>query len=74
VREKEFVLVRTGDGVCSSDVIGCNESFTDVVRYVYRVPRQHKGWQSVCYAGQRYQLHGGIRNPQFISLNNPIRK
>ncbi len=37
-------------------------------------PRQHTGWQSVKFDGNRYVLRGGIRTNFFISLNNPILK
>ena len=40
---------------------------------VARVPRQHAGWQSVAYAGKRYQVFGGIHGQPFIDLSHCIR-
>gem|GEM_PF-5675409 len=37
-------------------------------------PRQHTGWQSIKFGGNRYALRGGIRTDFFISLNSPILK
>ncbi len=37
-------------------------------------PRQHSGWQSVRFDGNRYVLRGGIRTDFFINFNNPILK
>jgi len=45
----------------------------DMEDYVERVPRQHSGWQSVTYMGQRYQLFGGIRTDYWINLTMPIK-
>ena len=36
-------------------------------------PRVHKGWQSVRHKGQRFQVHGGIRNNEFINVDHPIK-
>lgn len=47
--------------------------FTDEVEDISRKPQQHAGWESIRYKGKRYQLHGGIRTPFFISLTNPIK-
>lgn len=41
--------------------------------FASRVPRQHKGWQSIKYQGKRYQLFGGIREVEFIDLCHPIK-
>jgi len=43
-----------------------------VLATIERVPQQHTGWQSVSWQGNRYQLFGGIRNPEFIDIANPI--
>ena len=40
---------------------------------IERTPQQHTGWQSVRWQGRRYQLFGGIRNPEFIDIANPLR-
>lgn len=69
-RMREQFHVRTGTGYPTGD----GKGFTDTVEVVFRVPREHKGWESVRYKGKRYQLHGGIRTPLFITLTNPIRK
>jgi hypothetical protein len=63
------IAVRTGAGT----YIGDSTEFSDTVDRVRRVPRDHVGWQSVIYKGQRYRLGGGIRTQYFIYLNNPIR-
>jgi hypothetical protein len=67
--EEVPVQIRSGKGT-----VTVSGEFTDVVDIVYRVPREHAGWQSVAYKGRRYQLHGGIRTPLFITLTNPIRE
>lgn len=64
---KEIILVRNGDGSLLD-----NDTFTDEVERIERMPIQHKGWQSVRYKGNRYQLFGGIRTERFISLKLPI--
>lgn len=61
--------VRTGLGTVKE-----KGQFTDTLQHVRRAVRQHSGWQSVRYAGKRFQLHGGIRTEAFICLNNPICK
>lgn len=61
--------VRSGIGTVSDD-----GSFTDVVATEVRTLRQHSGWQSVAYKGNRYRLGGGIRTDFYICLNNPIKK
>lgn len=67
LREKSVsVQVRSGIGTVSG------HDFTDVIDKVRRVPIKHRGWQSVVYRGNCYQLHGGIRTPFFICTNNPI--
>lgn len=43
-----------------------------VIAEVFRHTRQHKGWESVTYKGKRYQVFGGIRNPEFIDISHPI--
>jgi len=61
--------VRTGLGtVRLSDGV-----FTDVLTTATRAVRQHSGWQSVRYKGQRFQLFGGIHTNWFICLNSPIK-
>lgn len=45
-----------------------------VVATIYRAVRQHVGWQSCRYKGRRYQVFGGIRNPDFIDVANPIKR
>lgn len=45
-----------------------------IVGTIERVPRQHSGWQSVRYNGNQYQLHGGIRNNEFINVAHPLKK
>ena len=40
---------------------------------IYRVPRDHAGWQSVTYKGQRYQLFGLVHSPYFINLRHPLK-
>ena len=47
-----------------------NDNFK-TVGTAQRAPRWHAGWQSVTYKGNRYQLHGGIRNPLFINIKAP---
>lgn len=64
------LVVRTGEGTVNH-FLG-EMDFTDVVEHVTRCPRQHSGWRSVFYKGERYQLKGGIRTGYFICLNNPI--
>lgn len=64
------IQVRTGLGTVTRD----GNWFTDFVKTINRVPRQHKGWQSVTYKGKRYQLYGGVHVLSFICLNNPIGK
>ena len=49
-----------------------NDNFKVIGRAV-RAPQFHTGWQSVTYKGQRYQLHGGIRNPLFINVKHPVK-
>jgi len=49
--------------------LGCGVQFG----LIERIPRQHKGWQSVTYKGKRYQVFGGIRNYEFIDLSNPLK-
>ena len=44
-----------------------------VIDHAERSPQWHAGWQSVTYKGQRFQLHGGIRNPLFINIKHPIK-
>ena len=46
----------------------------EVVAVASRSVRSHSGWQSVRYAGKRYQLFGGIRTPWFITLGHHIKK
>lgn len=36
--------------------------------FAFRIPRQHSGWRSVQYRGERYQLFGGIRTPHWIRV------
>ena len=64
------LAVRRGTGSISYQ--GDTPVFTDQVELVDRIPRDHSGWQSVCYKRQRYQLFGGIRTPFFICLTSPI--
>jgi hypothetical protein len=45
-----------------------------LVEVISRKPRQHAGWKSVKYKGKRYQLLGGIRTQQFITLGCEITK
>ena len=47
------VVVRTNTGVVNADGV----TFTDEVEVVQRSVRQHNGWESVFYKGQRHQLH-----------------
>jgi hypothetical protein len=49
-------------------------SFTHTIETVTRVPRQHRGWQSVTYQRQRFPLFGGIRTNWFINNDHPIRR
>ncbi len=86
---KEFsgpqsLVVRSGKGTCrwesgqeSESIVSpktkAMQQFTDSIEMIERVPRQHSGWQSVTYQGQRYQLNGGIRTFWFICLSNPIK-
>ncbi len=44
-----------------------------VLGTIVRVPVQRKGWEYVRWQGRRYQVFGGIRNPEFIDISNPIR-
>ena len=65
------IHIRTGCGSISyRDEDPCR--FTDYQGLIWRVPRDHVGWQSVKHNNQRYQLFGGIRTPFFICLNSPI--
>lgn len=64
----QLFTVRSGKGTVRPD-----GTFTDEIEKVSRVPRQHKGWESVTYKGQRYQLHGGIHTEWFICLTTPIK-
>ncbi len=48
--------------------------FTDEVGGATRSVKQHAGWQSVTYKGQRYALKGGIHTDYFINLALPIKK
>ena len=43
-----------------------------VFGFTTRRVQQHKGWKCITYAGQRYQVFGGIRDYEFIDLCNPI--
>jgi len=61
---KELIHVRSGLG----NPLRNGDGFTDTIEQVWRIPRQHSGWQSVQYKGKRYQLHGGIRTPHFITV------
>jgi hypothetical protein len=45
-----------------------------VLLTIERIPRQHAGWESVRWQGKRYQVFGGIRNPYFIDIANPLKK
>lgn len=68
-------VVRTGEGgqaTGTTSWINPMGQFTDSTCVVRRVPRQHKGWQSVSYKGKRYQLFGGFHVYWFICLNSPI--
>ena len=38
-----------------------------------RIPKHHKGWQSVLYKGERYQLLGGIRSSLFIKMGRELK-
>jgi hypothetical protein len=60
MREKHVIELKDGDN--GYKVIGTIE----------RTPQMHAGWQSVTWRGQRYQLHGGIRNPEFINVRHPL--
>jgi len=62
------LAVRSGDGTGQS-----HYGFLDVVELIERVPRQHSGWQSINYKGQRYKLWGGIRTNFWINLTMPIK-
>lgn len=39
---------------------------------IRRVQREHSGWRSITYKGQRYQVFGGVLVDLFIDLCNPI--
>lgn len=67
------LLIRTGVGGCQDPSWKQGVFFSDEVKTVSRVPRFHRGWQSVTYQCRRYQLMGGVRTPYFICLNNPIK-
>lgn len=69
INEPEVVLIRNGDG-CLLD----NGTFTDEIKRVERVVKHHHGWRSITYQNKRYQLFGGIRTEQFISLRLPIER
>ena len=43
-----------------------------VFGFTTRRVQQHSGWKCITYAGQRYQVFGGIRDYEFIDLCNPI--
>lgn len=62
------ILVRTGHGNFDGN------NFDDVITIVHKVQKQHHGWRSITYNGQRYQVLGGIRTQFFICLNNPTGK
>ena len=49
------------------------EEFDDGIEWATRKPRIHRGWQSVTYKGERYQLMGGIRTQYWINLRHPIK-
>lgn len=51
-----------------------NDTRAPALFTLVRAVRQHSGWQSVRYAGRRYQLCGGIRGPYYINLSRPITK
>lgn len=63
------IEVRSGLGTVTHD-----GEFTDVIDTITRVPKQHKGWESVTYEKRRYQVFGGVRTPYFINLQNPLRR
>lgn len=44
-----------------------------LVETIDRLPRQHAGWASVRYRGQRFQLFGGIRVNYFIDLSHTLK-
>jgi len=58
--------------MCSIEVKDGNNLFR-VLEVIERSIRQHSGWESVRYKGKRYQVFGGIRNPLFIDIANPLR-
>lgn len=64
-----WIAIRTGFGTVSI----YTSRFSDVVGYVWRIPRNHSGWCSVTYKGKRYQLFGGVYVDFFICLNRPIQ-
>ena len=66
------LTVRTGTGTIRYSGEELEEQFTDKIKTIWRVPRDHTGWQSIKYKGKRYQLFGGIRTEYFICLNSPI--
>jgi hypothetical protein len=43
-----------------------------VFGFTTRRVQQHRGWKSITYAGQRYQIFGGIRDYEYIDLCRPI--
>jgi len=45
-----------------------------VLAVIDRIPQDHSGWQSIRWMGKRYQLFGGIRNPYFIDIANPLKR
>ena len=62
--------MRTGTYI---EVLDLNRRDLGVLKIITRNPTYHVGWQSVRYNNKRYQLHGGIRNNEFINLSNPIK-
>lgn len=68
------ITVRTGTGsiIYTEDPNCPSVGFTDEIKQIDRIPREHSGWKSVRYRKQRYQLFGGIRTAFFICLNSPI--
>jgi hypothetical protein len=63
------IQVRSGHGTVTRD-----GEFTDVVDTISRMPKQHKGWESIAYEKRRYEVFGGIRTPYFINLSNPLKR
>ena len=68
---KLTVTVRTGEGTVSD---GPYLWFDDVVETVSKSCLYRSKTLRMKYKGNYYRVHGGIRTPYFICLNNPRPK